>query len=103
MGQRFYKWLFEYEVPVPLNSYGNGSAMRISPVGWVCDTLEETIDLKIASLKKHKSEYNKFGGEDWINGVKCRCGFRGYEIGKKYAEAFEMLRLEMNFDKKTSL
>lgn len=44
-GQKFYKWLFEYTVPVSLNSYGNGSAMRISPVGWVCDTLEETIEL----------------------------------------------------------
>lgn len=32
-------------VPVPYNSYGNGAAMRISPVGWVCDTLNETIEL----------------------------------------------------------
>lgn len=44
-GQKFHAWLFEYQVPVPLNSYGNGAAMRISPVGWVCDTLEETIEL----------------------------------------------------------
>ena len=65
--------------------------------------IEDTIDLKIKSLKCHKSEYNKFGGEDWINGVKSRCGFRGYEIGKKYAESFEILRQEMNFDRKTSL
>jgi len=65
--------------------------------------IEDTIDLKIKSLKKHKSEYNKFGGEDWIGGVKSRCGFRGYEIGKKYAEAFEILRQEMSFDKKSSL
>lgn len=65
--------------------------------------IEETIALKIKSLKCHKSEYNKFGGEDWINGVESRCGFRGYEIGKKYAESFEVLRQEMNFDRKTSL
>ena len=65
--------------------------------------IDETIDIKIASLKKHKSEYKKFGGEDWIKGVKSRCGFRGYEIGKKYAEAFEILRLELNFDKKSNL
>ena len=57
-----------------------------------------TLDKKIASLKCHTSEYNKFGAEDWIEGVRCRCGFRGYEIGKKYAEAFEILRLEMTFD-----
>ena len=60
--------------------------------------IESTLDKKIASLKCHRSEYNKFGAEDWIEGVRCRCGFRGYEIGKKFAEAFEILRLEMSFD-----
>ena len=65
--------------------------------------IESTLDKKIESLKCHTSEYNKFGAEDWIEGVRCRCGFRGYEIGKKYAEAFEVLRIEMNFDKETSL
>ena len=65
--------------------------------------IEATLDKKIESLKCHKSEYNKFGAEDWIEGVRCRCGFRGYEIGKKYAEAFEILRLEMSFDEETNL
>ena len=65
--------------------------------------IEETLDKKIESLKCHRSEYNKFGAEDWIEGVRCRCGFRGYEIGKKFAEAFEILRLEMSFDEGTNL
>ena len=65
--------------------------------------IESTLNKKIESLKCHTSEYNKYGAEDWIEGVRCRCGFRGYEIGKKYAEAFEVLRIEMNFDKETSL
>ena len=65
--------------------------------------ITDTVDMKIEALKCHESEYNKFGGEDWVEGVKCRCGFRGYEIGTKYAEAFEILRLEMNFDKNTAL
>lgn len=55
------------------------------------------IDLKISALKCHTSEYNKFGAEDWIEGVRCRCGFRGYEMGVKYAESFELLRVEMDF------
>lgn len=58
------------------------------------------IDKKIESLRKHTSEYNKFGAEDWVEGVRCRCGFRGYEMGTKYAEAFELLRLEMTFEEK---
>lgn len=65
--------------------------------------IESVIDRKIIALREHKSEYNKFGGEDWVEGVRCRCGFRGYEIGKKFAEAFEILRLEMNFNEKTAL
>ena len=65
--------------------------------------IDETINTKIKSLECHKSEYNKFGGESWIEGVKSRCGFRGYEIGKKYAEAFEILREEMSFSKDCKL
>lgn len=63
-GEMFYVWLFmpwslkevcpsafdedflpKYKSPqnrVPYNSWGNGSAMRVSAVGWFFDTLEET-------------------------------------------------------------
>lgn len=61
--------------------------------------ITDYIDAKIAALKEHTSEYNKFGAEDWIEGVRCRCGFRGYEMGVKYAESFEVLRAEMSFGK----
>ena len=64
--------------------------------------ITETIDVKNDALREHKTEYNKFGAEDWIEGVHARCGFRGYEIGTKYAEAFEILRLELAFDELTS-
>ena len=40
-GVRFVDWLYD-EDPKPYNSCGNGSAMRVSPVGWAFDTLEET-------------------------------------------------------------
>lgn len=40
-GSRFMLWLTE-ENPKPYGSYGNGSAMRVSPVGWLFDSLEET-------------------------------------------------------------
>lgn len=65
--------------------------------------IESTLEKKVASLKCHTSEYNKFGAEDWVEGVRCRCGFRGYEIGRKFAESFEILRLELNFDEETTL
>ena len=40
-GARFYGWLRSKD-PQPYNSYGNGSAMRVSAAGWLYDTLEET-------------------------------------------------------------
>ena len=40
-GGMFRKWLREEE-PRPYNSFGNGSAMRVSPAGWMFDTLEKT-------------------------------------------------------------
>lgn len=89
--------VFFYE---PITPSGR-SYVPFNPVLYV--DIETSLDKKISALKQHKSEYNKFGGEDWIEGVKCRCGYRGYEIGKKYAEAFEILRLEMCFNDNTSL
>ena len=41
-GGTFRKWL-QGEISGPYNSFGNGSAMRVSPVGWAFDTLEETL------------------------------------------------------------
>ena len=40
-GGRFYDWIFAVD-PAPYNSWGNGSAMRVSSVGWLYDTLEKT-------------------------------------------------------------
>lgn len=40
-GCRFQSWLVEDD-PKPYNSCGNGSAMRVSPVGWLFDNLERT-------------------------------------------------------------
>jgi ADP-ribosylglycohydrolase len=40
-GVRFGVWLSS-EDPAPYGSYGNGSAMRVSPAGWLYDTLERT-------------------------------------------------------------
>ena len=40
-GLRFGVWLYE-ENPVPYDSWGNGSAMRVSAAGWLYDTLERT-------------------------------------------------------------
>ena len=40
-GGRFYQWLAQ-ENTKPYNSWGNGSAMRVSSIGWFFESLEKT-------------------------------------------------------------
>jgi len=47
-GASFVRWL-KYNDRLPYNSWGNGSAMRVSPVGWCCNTLEQTLELATKS------------------------------------------------------
>ena len=42
-GGFFHQWA-RSEESRPYNSWGNGAAMRISPVGFACDTLEEVLE-----------------------------------------------------------
>lgn len=41
-GGGFYNWIFTDSSPY--NSYGNGSAMRVSSIGWAFDTKEEVLE-----------------------------------------------------------
>lgn len=41
-GGHFYNWGISKTLE-PYNSYGNGSAMRVSPIGWIFDSIEETL------------------------------------------------------------
>lgn len=42
-GGGFARWIHSAN-PVPYNSFGNGSAMRVSAVGWLFDTEEEVLE-----------------------------------------------------------
>jgi len=47
-GATFIRWLYSAK-PLPYNSWGNGSAMRVSPVGYAFHTLEEVLQEAEAS------------------------------------------------------
>ena len=49
-GGRFGIWLRQNDVE-PYGSYGNGSAMRVSPVGWIYDNLERTREVARATAE----------------------------------------------------
>lgn len=52
-GSMFRKWLHSDD-PQPYGSYGNGSAMRVSPVGMYAHSLEEALELaRITALVSH--------------------------------------------------
>ena len=56
-GGRFRKWL-RYD-PKPYNSWGNGSAMRVSPIGWMFEDIETT--RKIAAIQSAVSHNHPEG------------------------------------------
>jgi ADP-ribosylglycohydrolase len=41
-GSSFDRWVRQRET-LPYNSFGNGSAMRVSPIGWLFDTADEVL------------------------------------------------------------
>ena len=49
-GRRFSSWLHTAN-PKPYNSYGNGSAMRVSPCGLIALTMDEALELAKASAE----------------------------------------------------
>jgi ADP-ribosylglycohydrolase len=51
-GAAFQVWLMsDVNDLKPYNSYGNGSAMRVSPIGWAFHTLDETLRMAYESAK----------------------------------------------------
>ncbi|RAP51097.1 MAG: hypothetical protein BZ136_00150 [Methanosphaera sp. rholeuAM74] len=66
-GRRFEQWLSTSNTQ-PYNSWGNGSAMRVSPVGWAKDTLSQTEELAEISAK---ITHNHIEG---IKGAKATAG-----------------------------
>ncbi|MEG3620348.1 ADP-ribosylglycohydrolase family protein [Magnetovibrio sp. PR-2] len=49
-GGRFKVWMLDDKAE-PLNSYGNGSAMRVSPIGWCAKTPKDALQLARKSAK----------------------------------------------------
>lgn len=63
-GYNFYHWVFSHN-PRPYNSWGNGSAMRVSSIGWLYPTLEKT--LEVAKWSAEVSHNHPEG----IKGAQC--------------------------------
>ena len=60
-GGKFRVWLRQYE-PLPYDSYGNGSAMRVSACGFAAKTLEEAVHLAYNSAYCSHNHYEGVKG-----------------------------------------
>ena len=83
-GGRFYYWIMEDDHK-PYNSFGNGSAMRISAVGFVGNSIEEVKELsKIVTSVSHNHEEGIKGAEATAVAIYLARTSKAIEEIKKY-------------------
>lgn len=76
------------QVPLPRIS-------NTHPVANYYVDISDVLDIKLNSCKCHKSQINKFNehGFDMIDNIITLAKFRGNQVGVKYAEAFNVLKM----------
>ena len=106
-GGRFANWINESN-PRPYGSFGNGSAMRVSPVGYYAQSLDEALELaKISAEVTHNHPEGIKGAQATAAAIfMARQGKTKGEIGKYVAQMFnydlsrtlEEIRPDYTFD-----
>lgn len=95
-----FNWWFRQENPQPYNSWGNGSAMRVSSVGAYANSIDEVLDLAEKSAKVSHNHPEGIKGAQVtafaiylaINGkskeeIKTQIELRfGYDLSRKYED-----------------
>lgn len=101
-GGRFAQWL-ELDDPQPYYSYGNGAAMRISPVAYVGQTPEEVSDLSLAVTGvTHNHPEGLRGAEATAQAIfMARSGFKKEEIRKEITSRYYSLDFSLDSIGKT--
>ena len=88
-GSSFKHWIYS-ENPQPYNSWGNGSAMRVSPVGWYCNSIDEVMAeaKKNAEVTHNHPEGIKGAQSVAVAIYMARCGKSKEEIKKFITDTF---------------
>ena len=55
--------------------------------------ISDTFEAKLEAIKKHVSQIKKYEPAGFLEAIEGRCRHRGYQIGRRYAETFEVLRM----------
>jgi len=60
--------------------------------------ISEFIDRKTQSILIHRTQIEMNGGDWWLEGVRGRAMYRGYQMNVRFAEAFEVVKeIEVHF------
>lgn len=91
-GGSFAKWLTRQN-PKPYGSYGNGSAMRVSPCGLAAVTLDEALSLARASACITHNHPEGIKGAEAVGAAvfMAKCGYTKEEIGQYIREHYYKL------------
>jgi ADP-ribosylglycohydrolase len=89
-GGNFHSWIYD-DNPEPYNSWGNGSAMRASPVGWSCDSIDAVLSeaKKTAEVTHNHPEGIKGAQAAAVAVYMARTGKTKNEIKKYIVDSFE--------------
>lgn len=88
-GKMFKAWVLSDD-PKPYGSFGNGSGMRATSIGWAYDTLEEVLEqAKLTAMPTHNSTDGIFGAQSVAAAVfLARIGERKELIKQVVEETF---------------
>jgi N-acetylglucosamine malate deacetylase 1 len=77
--------VYMYEVTLP----GGITPEAFFPQRFV--DITETIDIKMAALASYETQVEMYG-DTWLEAIKGRAAFRGFQLGCRYAEAFQVVK-----------
>ncbi len=60
----------------------------------VYQDISATIERKLDALRAHEGQFKKYG-QNWLDAVEARARHRGFEADYRYAETFEILRMDL--------
>jgi ADP-ribosylglycohydrolase len=97
-GGNFYKWAMSDSME-PYNSYGNGSAMRVSPVGWAYNSLGQVLEAaKQSAMPTHNHPEGIKGAQATASAIYLlRKGITKDEL-KTYIETTFKYDLDLDYD-----
>ena len=90
-GGKFRFWIFSGNEPKAYRSFGNGSAMRVSAVGWLYDSIERTREVARATANVTHNHPEGIKGAECTASIiyMARNGFNKEEIADYVIKEFE--------------